>query len=168
MPAGVPKDRRDYRSKTKLALDMLQGALERGHLKAGWVAADDAFGMSPSFRGGLATLGMRYVQDVPAGFTVWPPEPERTSPATKAGEAPQTQAGERAAADIAGAHRWVVGGALAGDHGGRGKLGSPQLPFQRPEGVTDQQAEARRNPLGRLPPESGRQRTPLLPVQCTG
>ena len=23
---------------------------------------------------------MRYVLDVPAGFTVWPPEPERTSP----------------------------------------------------------------------------------------
>ena len=25
-------------------------------------------------------LGMRYVLDVPAGFTVWPVEPERTSP----------------------------------------------------------------------------------------
>ena len=56
-------------------------ALERDHLRAGWVAADDAFGMSPSFREGLAALGMRYVLDVPAGFTVWPVEPVWTTPA---------------------------------------------------------------------------------------
>ena len=79
--AGVPEERQGYRSKTQLALDMLQLALERGHLKAGWVAGDDAFGMSPPFREGLAALGMRYALDVPAGFTVWPPEPERTTPA---------------------------------------------------------------------------------------
>ena len=79
--AGVPEERQGYRSKTQLALEMLEGALERGHLQAGWVAGDDAFGMSPSFREGLAALGMRYVLDVPAGFTVWPEEPARTSPA---------------------------------------------------------------------------------------
>ena len=79
--AGVPEQRQGYRSKTGLALEMLEGALERGHLQAGWVAGDDAFGMSPSFREGLGALGMRYVLDVPAGFTVWPEELERTSPA---------------------------------------------------------------------------------------
>ena len=78
--AGVPEERQGYRSKTELALEMLQRALERGHLKAGWVAGDDAFGMSPSFREGLAALGMRYVLDVPAGFTVWPLEPAWTKP----------------------------------------------------------------------------------------
>ena len=66
---------------TELALEMVERALERGHLTAGWVAADDAFGMSPSFRENLAALGMCYVLDVPAGFTVWPVEPEWTSPA---------------------------------------------------------------------------------------
>ena len=35
----------------------------------------------------------------------------------------------------------------------------------RPAGAANQQAQARRNPLGRLPPESGRKRAPLLPVQ---
>ena len=35
---GVPEESRNYRSKTKLALEMLARALERGHLKAGWVA----------------------------------------------------------------------------------------------------------------------------------
>ena len=79
--AGVPGERQGYRSKTQLALELLARALELGHLKAGWVAADDAFGMSPSFREGLAALGMRYLLDVPAGFTVWPAEPEWTTPA---------------------------------------------------------------------------------------
>ncbi len=78
--AGVPEESRNYRSKTKLALEMLARALERGHLKAGWVAGDDAFGMSPSFREELAALGMRYVLDVPGGTTVWPLEPAWTSP----------------------------------------------------------------------------------------
>ena len=78
--AGVPDERQGYRSKTELALELLERAIELGHLRAGWVAADDAFGMSPSFREGLADLGMRYVLDVPAGFTVWPVEPEWTTP----------------------------------------------------------------------------------------
>ena len=78
--AGVPEGRWSYRSKTELALEMLQKALSRGHLSAGWVAADDAFGMSPSFREGLAALGVSYVLDVPASFTVWLVEPEWTAP----------------------------------------------------------------------------------------
>ena len=79
--AGVPEDKRRYRSKTELALELLQRALARGHLRAGWVAGDDAFGMSPSFRDGLAALGLRYVLDVPGNFTFWPVDPEWTSPA---------------------------------------------------------------------------------------
>ena len=35
-------------------------------------------------------------------------------------------------------------------------------------GASDREAEARRNSLGNLAPEPGRQRTPLLPVQRTG
>ena len=87
--AGVPGKRQAYRSKTGLALELLQRVLEWGHLQAGWVAGDDAFGMSPSFREGLATLGIRYVLDVPAGFTVWPEEPEWTRPAYQGRGAPR-------------------------------------------------------------------------------
>ena len=87
--AGVPEERQTYRSKTELALEMLQQALGRGHLTAGWVAADDAFGVSPSFREDLAALGMRYVLDVPAGFTVWPLEPEWTRPECQGRGAPR-------------------------------------------------------------------------------
>ena len=70
--AGVPEERLSYRSKTELALELLERALGLGHLKAGWVAGDDAFGMSPSFRESLAGLGMRYVLDVPGSTPVWP------------------------------------------------------------------------------------------------
>ena len=58
----------------KLALEMLGQALGLGHLGAGRVAGDDAFGMSPSFRDALATLGMRYVLEVPGGTPVLPLE----------------------------------------------------------------------------------------------
>ena len=83
--AGVPEERQGYRSKTRLALEMLQRALERGHLKAGRVAGDAAFGTSPTFREELAALGMRYVLD----FPVWPPELQRTSPAYQGRGAPR-------------------------------------------------------------------------------
>ena len=78
--AGVPEERRSYRSKTELALELLERALELGHLRAEWVAGDDAFGMSPSFREGLAALGMRYVLDVPGSTPVWSLELAWTSP----------------------------------------------------------------------------------------
>ena len=87
--AGVPEEGQGYRSKTQLALEMLQRALERGHLRAGWVAGDDAFGMSPSFRERLAALGMRYVLDVPGGTTVWPLEPAWTNPEHQGVERPR-------------------------------------------------------------------------------
>ena len=81
--AGVPEERGSYRSKTELALEMLERVLQLGHLRAGWVAGDDAFGMSPSFREDLAAVGMRYVLDVPAKFTLWPVELRWTSPANQ-------------------------------------------------------------------------------------
>ena len=71
-----------------------------GHPKAGWVAGDDAFGMSPSFRESLEALGMRYVLDVPGSTPVWPLAPSWTSPDYPGfGRPPQTQAGGRTAPD---------------------------------------------------------------------
>ncbi len=167
--AGVPEERQSYRSKTQLALDMLQRALERGQLRAGWVAADDAFGMSPSFREGLAALGMRYVLDVPAGFTVWPPEPERISPAYQGRGAPRKPR-------LVGGQRRTM------------QERSDELPEEAWREIT--MAEGSQGPCSyrfstqRVRPTSrrkpgeihwavyrrklGRQRTPLLPVQRSG
>ena len=78
--AGVPADRREYQSKTELALAMLERAQARGYLEAQWVAGDSAFGMSPPLRAGLAEIGMRYVLDVRPDMTVWPVEPSWTNP----------------------------------------------------------------------------------------
>ena len=104
--AGVPEERRGYRSKTELALEMLQRASERGHLRAGWVAADDAFGMSPSLWEGLAALGMYYVLDVPEGFYGVAGGSREDHPGLSGtGWSPQAQARGRAAADHGGAQR---------------------------------------------------------------
>ena len=59
-------ERRAYLWKTELALAMVERALERGHLRAGWVAGDDAFGMSPSFREGLGPWGYATCWTFPA------------------------------------------------------------------------------------------------------
>ena len=78
--AGVPEDRWEYRSKTELALEMVERAQARGHLGAQWVAGDSAFGMSPALRDGLAAAKMQYVLDVRPDMTVWPLEPTWTDP----------------------------------------------------------------------------------------
>ena len=81
--AGVPEARREYRSKTALALEMemLEQARARGYLKAQWIAGDSAFGMSPTtLREGVSTAGMHYVLDVRPDLTVWPLELTWTNP----------------------------------------------------------------------------------------
>ncbi len=167
--SGVPEERRNYRSKTELALELLEQALDLGHLKAGWVAADDAFGMSPSFRDGLAALGMSYVLDVPGGTTVWPLEPAWTSPEYQGfgrPRKPKLRDGQRRTMEQRSDE--LPDEAWREITVAQGSQGPPQLPVQRPKGASDREAEARRNSLGNLAPEPGRQRTPLLPVQRTG
>ncbi len=78
--AGVPASRREYQSKTELAMAMLECAPARGHRSAQWVAGDSAFGMSPTLREGLASAGMYYVLDLRPDMTVWPLEPTWTDP----------------------------------------------------------------------------------------
>jgi SRSO17 transposase len=61
--AGVPHDRRGYRSRHQLALDMLQ---ERGaSLPHGWIAGDDEMGRPYWFRRRLEQLAERYLLAVP-------------------------------------------------------------------------------------------------------
>ena len=61
--AGVPHDRRGYRSRHQLALDMLQ---ERGaSLPHGWIAGDDEMGRPYWFRRRLEQLAERYMLAVP-------------------------------------------------------------------------------------------------------
>jgi len=78
--AGVPKEDQAYQSKTELALGLLRHAQALGHLHAKWVTGDDAYGASPSFREGVAALGLWYLLDVPSNTPVWPQETEWETP----------------------------------------------------------------------------------------
>ena len=106
--AGVPEKLRSYRSKTELALELLERALD--HLKAGWVAADDAFGMS----GGSGGLGDEVrsgrtgrLYGVAGGAAV----DHSGLPGT--GWSSQAQVGGRTAAHHGGAERRIARGCLA-------------------------------------------------------
>lgn len=78
--AGVPKEAQTYRSKTDLALALLQHAQALGYLTAQWVTGDDAYGVSPSFRQGVAEAGLWYLLDVPRNTPVWPEATEWKTP----------------------------------------------------------------------------------------
>ena len=108
--AGVPEERLSYRSKTELALELLERALGLGHLKAGWVAGDDAFGMSPSFRESLAGLGMRYVLDVPGSTPGLAPGVGLDQSGVSGVRAPPQAQAQGRAASYHGAAQWRVAG----------------------------------------------------------
>jgi SRSO17 transposase len=78
--AGVP-DTVGYRSKTDLALGLLQHACQIGHLPADWVTADAGYGEVPSFRDALAADGRRYVVEVPSNLLVFTQGAQTTVPA---------------------------------------------------------------------------------------
>ena len=90
--ADIPKSERMYRSKPELALAELRRAKAWGHLSASWVAGDDHYGQSPTFRRGLEAEGFQYVLDVPRTSPVWPLEVEwQTQPRKHMGRPPTAQ-----------------------------------------------------------------------------
>ena len=168
--AGVPEERLSYRSKTELALELLERALGLGHLKAGWVAGDDAFGMSPSFRESLAGLGMRYVLDVPGSTPVWPLELAWTSPGSQGSgrpRKPRLRDGQRRTMEQRSGElpdkAWREITVAQGSQGPRSYMFSAQRVRVTRKGKPGPGG------MGRLPPKPGRQRASLLPVQrCRG
>jgi SRSO17 transposase len=78
--AGVPEPERPYRSKTEIALTLLQRAQAWGHLTAAWLTGDDTYGQEPGFRDAVAALGLCYVLEVPGQLTVWPLQPTWEQP----------------------------------------------------------------------------------------
>ena len=70
--AEVPKEAQAYQSKAELALSLLRRAKALGHLQAEWVTGDDAYGVSPEFRDGVAQEGFFFMLEVPSNTPVWP------------------------------------------------------------------------------------------------
>lgn len=106
--AGIPVEARSYTSKTDQGLEMLRMAKAWGHLKARWVTGDDAYGMSPEFRDGVAAEGFLFVLEVPGNTPVWPlntqwtksPNPSRGRPTVPKPEDGQRMEVRTRAADL--------------------------------------------------------------------
>ena len=87
----LPEDRRNYRSKTELALEMLERVLEpQGRVGCRRRRLRDVADL-PGGTGGP----MRYVLEVPGGTTVWPLDPAWTSPEYPGFGPPQLRPGQR-------------------------------------------------------------------------
>lgn len=73
-----------------LALEMMQGVTERGHVPLHWVAADEHSGMHPALLDGIAGLNTLYVAEVPQTTGVWPAQVESIPPGPGPRGAPRT------------------------------------------------------------------------------
>jgi SRSO17 transposase len=84
---GVPADL-SHQTKPELGLELVQAALKRNEqledpLLFEWVAADELYGDSPTFRDGIAALGKWYFTEVKTTSQVWLNRPELYVPAWK-------------------------------------------------------------------------------------
>jgi SRSO17 transposase len=79
---GLPEDL-VYQTKPEIGLKLLQAAVKRGDLPFFWVAADELYGDSPTFRDGVAEMGKCYFTEIKCNTPVWSVRPEVHVPAWK-------------------------------------------------------------------------------------
>ena len=72
---GIPEEL-GYQTKPEIGLDLLEQALERGDLPCQWVAADELYGDSPTFRDRIAALNKWYFVEVRCTTRIWLVRPE--------------------------------------------------------------------------------------------
>lgn len=100
---GVPPALR-FQTEPQLALEMLQGLVERSVVPFQWVVADEHYGMIPAFLDGVAAEGKWYFAEVPASTKVWVGEPKVESPGAgpmgRPRKHPRVVAGEPKAAEV--------------------------------------------------------------------
>ena len=77
--AGIPKAKRRHRSKTELALEMVQHQKALG-LRYAWVGADGGYGKEPAFLLSLAALGEVFVVDVHEDQQIYLEDPRPSVP----------------------------------------------------------------------------------------
>ena len=73
--AAIPEDKRQFQSKTQLALAMLKIAQQRG-IQFGYVGIDGGYGKEPAFLRGVDEQGCRFVADVHCDQTIYRQDPE--------------------------------------------------------------------------------------------
>ena len=72
---GVPEDL-TFKTKPEIGLELLQKAVKRGNLPFAWVAADELYGDSPTFRDGVDTLGKWYFMEIKENTSIWRTRPK--------------------------------------------------------------------------------------------
>ena len=82
--AAIPKDQRQFRSKSQLALEMLEIARQRG-IQFGYAGIDGGYGKEPAFLRGVDEQGCRFVADVHCDQTIYLQDPEPRVPEATAG-----------------------------------------------------------------------------------
>lgn len=88
---GVPADLA-FQTEPQLALEMVQGLVERAVVPFRWVVADEHYGMIPTFLDGVAATGKWYFAEVPATTKVWVGAPTIAPPGTSPQGRPRTYA----------------------------------------------------------------------------
>lgn len=78
--AAIPEDARRYRSKSELALEMVESAIARG-IRFGYVGVDGGYGKEPAFLRGLDKLNCRFVADVHCDQSIYLQNPDPGVPA---------------------------------------------------------------------------------------
>lgn len=73
--AGVPEEARQFRTKTELALEIVQHAREN-KLRYGWVGADAGYGKGPGFCFALDEMGETFFVDLHSDFHVYLQDPK--------------------------------------------------------------------------------------------
>jgi SRSO17 transposase len=81
--AGIPESERAFRSKSQLALSMIQTA-RSNQVRFGWLLADAGYGKEPAFLRGLDDAGERFVIDVHSTQRIYLSDPAPALPERKA------------------------------------------------------------------------------------
>jgi SRSO17 transposase len=105
--AEIPTEARTMRTKTALALEMVQAARTRG-IRFGWVGVDAGYGKEPAFLRALDDTGEVFVADVHATQRVWsePPGLHVPPPQVTRGRSPSKR---QAAVDSITVEKLVAG-----------------------------------------------------------
>ena len=80
--AGIPEDKRVYRTKIELAIEMVDAAVSRG-IQFGYVAADAFYGRDSKFLNALSERGLLFVADIPNSHMVYLEDPKPYLPRRK-------------------------------------------------------------------------------------
>ncbi len=79
---GVPADLK-AKTKPEIGLELLERAVARDSLPFQWVAADELYGDSPTFRDGVAALNKWYFTEIKCSTLIWESLPEVCLPEWK-------------------------------------------------------------------------------------